>query len=770
MPTVQPGRWFLVGLCALSTLGCPSGVTAFVKLAVVRAGSGSGTVTGGAINCGATCVADVRSGEMVSLIAMASPGSKFTSWSGCDTVSNATCVVQPNADRIVTVSFDTDASGTGGGSGAAGGDGTAGGMATGGGAATAGGATAGGATAGGATAGGATAGGATAGGATAGGATAGGATAGGATAGGATAGGATAGGATAGGATAGGATAGGATAGGGAGGGTVHYDLAVMRLGPGTGTVMGGPISCGLTCTASIPSGTLVTLTATPGVASGFMAWSGCDTTSGTTCTVVVTSMRSVSVTFSALPTAPLTVAKNGTGSGLVAGGPIDCGATCSALVNAGTMVALNATPDAGSTFGSWASCDLTMGSTCIVTVSVPRTVTATFDAMPVSYPVTVIKAGTGSGTVTGGAINCGTVCATNVPEGTMLTLTATPGAGSTFSSWSGCDSVSGAVCTVNVNAARAVTASFATLTVYTLTVTNAGTGSGTVTGGSINCGVTCIQTAASGTMITLTASPAAGSTFVSWAGCTTSSGAMCTVDLTSNRSVIATFDSTSICTVGQTRCVAGSVSSVETCNGTAWTSGTCGSTELCANGRCRAVCGLTATPAFPSVCMVPIQDGVNNGAWWWSSDTRLSNPANATGAVFSTGMTPASIYSDVTQSWPYYWNLTDNGLASIQFKLAGFMAGRTVYLRYRARRSGVTGIGYPSRYVYVWFNNGNPVDSSASAAHVSYLFTTALTSTTAALNYSATLWNTAGLSITGDGLGHAADLLDVNWLLLEVR
>lgn len=40
-----------------------------------------------------------------------------------------------------------------------------------------------------------------------------------------------------------------------------------------------------------------------------------------------------------------LVVQKSGTGSGTVTGGPIDCGATCSAALAAGTSVTLTATP-----------------------------------------------------------------------------------------------------------------------------------------------------------------------------------------------------------------------------------------------------------------------------------------------------------------------------------------------------------------------------------------------------------------------------------------
>jgi hypothetical protein len=42
-----------------------------------------------------------------------------------------------------------------------------------------------------------------------------------------------------------------------------------------------------------------------------------------------------------------------------------------------------------------------------------------------------------------------------------VVVLTATPALLSTFSGWSGCDSVSGTQCTVTMSRARGVTASF---------------------------------------------------------------------------------------------------------------------------------------------------------------------------------------------------------------------------------------------------------------------------------------------------------------------
>ena len=74
---------------------------------------------------------------------------------------------------------------------------------------------------------------------------------------------------------------------------------------------------------------------------------------------------------------------------------------------------------------------------------------------------LTVNFAGTGSGTVTSSpsGLSCATTCSAHFTSGTV-TLTATSN-GSTFGGWSGCDSMSGQTCTVNLTSDRTVTVTF---------------------------------------------------------------------------------------------------------------------------------------------------------------------------------------------------------------------------------------------------------------------------------------------------------------------
>ncbi len=76
---------------------------------------------------------------------------------------------------------------------------------------------------------------------------------------------------------------------------------------------------------------------------------------------------------------------------------------------------------------------------------------------------LSIAKSGTGAGTVTSSpaGINCGGTCASNFASGQVVTLTATPDSGSSFSGWSGAGCTGTSTCQVTLNANTSVTASF---------------------------------------------------------------------------------------------------------------------------------------------------------------------------------------------------------------------------------------------------------------------------------------------------------------------
>jgi len=329
--------------------------------------------------------------------------------------------------------------------------------------------------------------------------------------------------------------------------------LKAKLAGSGTGTVTSSPagINCGLDCSEEYDEGTPVTLTGAAGANTKPVSWAGCDSVDGENkCHVTMSAAKEVTATF-ALEQRLLTVKKTGTGTGKVTSSPagIDCGATCSASFDHGTEVTLEAKADAGSEFKGWSGACSGTG-TCKVTMTAAKEVTATFDEEPkgTSFPLTVVVEGSGSGTVTSdkGAISCNPFCTDEYEAGTKVVLTATAAPGSVFYSWKYCDSggVNGRQCTVTVDKAKTVKATF--ITTHDLEVSRVGSGLGKVQSspGGILCLANCSDTTAAfkeGTEVTLKQTPAKHFHFVEWSGDCSGSGA-CQVSIGEDHEVSAKF------------------------------------------------------------------------------------------------------------------------------------------------------------------------------------------------------------------------------------
>ncbi|CAK0750061.1 conserved hypothetical protein [Gammaproteobacteria bacterium] len=160
------------------------------------------------------------------------------------------------------------------------------------------------------------------------------------------------------------------------------------------------------------------------------------------------------------------------------------------------------------------------------------------------AFNLNIAKLGTGSGTVISNpaGIDCGTDCNEDYANGTNVTLTATPAAGSSFAGWSGggCSGTA-STCVVTVNAATTVTATF-NPALYSLNVVKSGNGTVISTPLGINCGTDCSENYTPGASVTLKATPSTGSIFTKWSGGCTGTSTSCVVTMNADKTTTASF------------------------------------------------------------------------------------------------------------------------------------------------------------------------------------------------------------------------------------
>ena len=157
----------------------------------------------------------------------------------------------------------------------------------------------------------------------------------------------------------------------------------------------------------------------------------------------------------------PLGVTLGGNGSGSVISdvAGIACPDDCTEAYADGTDVTLSAAADPGSTFLGWAGACSGTGA-CVVDMTFARSVVATFQRS--EHPLTVQVGGEGTVTSSPAGIVCPGDCDELYPDGTLVTLTATPGAGSTLGTWAGNCSGDAPTCVLGMTASRAATVIFA--------------------------------------------------------------------------------------------------------------------------------------------------------------------------------------------------------------------------------------------------------------------------------------------------------------------
>jgi len=231
-----------------------------------------------------------------------------------------------------------------------------------------------------------------------------------------------------------------------------YYNLEVDLAGEGQGSVLSSPmgIDCdqgGGDCTEIFDINTVVTLTASAAAGSTLAGWGGDCSGSDSNCVVTMDMAHSVTATFDLIPTHTLSANLAGDGAGSVISDPsgIDCGeevTDCSAVFYEGDPVTLTASAITGSTFAGWSGSCSGTAPTCVVTMDMTRSVTATFDMAP-TYTLSISLLGEGTGNIGSNpaGIDCGdggTDCIAVFYEGTVITLTATATTGSNFAGWGG--------------------------------------------------------------------------------------------------------------------------------------------------------------------------------------------------------------------------------------------------------------------------------------------------------------------------------------------
>lgn len=216
-----------------------------------------------------------------------------------------------------------------------------------------------------------------------------------------------------------------------------------------------------------------------------------------------------------------------------------------------------------GANTTSYIDSALTAGTTYCYRVSAynaagtsPSSNEACGSTTPASFSLTVSTTGSGAGTVTATGLNCGADCSESYPQGTSVTLTATPTGGSTFTGWSGdADCTDGHV-TMTTN--LTCIASFALVFPPpppspdpVLSIIKIGNGTVTSSSAGIACGNDCAEAYPAGSTVTLTATPDSGAKFTGWSGGGCSGAGSCLVTVNANLSVTATFTQLAVAKIG---------------------------------------------------------------------------------------------------------------------------------------------------------------------------------------------------------------------------
>jgi uncharacterized protein YjiK/Fe-S cluster biogenesis protein NfuA len=322
-----------------------------------------------------------------------------------------------------------------------------------------------------------------------------------------------------------------------------EYTVSVNVEGEGSVASTPSGLDCENSCEQVYTEGTQIDLVATPESGFVFDGWSGACSGTGN-CSFTVNATTSVTANFSEEPIETFTLTVGVSGLGTVTSTPIGitCGSDCTQDFAAQTQVTLQATADEGYTFSLWSGA-CSGASSCTLTMNSVQTVTAIFEQDEVvNNALTVSVDGNGQVTSDPSGIDCGSDCAEEFAEDTIVSLQATPDDGNSFISWSGACS-GDTSCNVTMDAAKSVTALFELdeVATFDLTVTVEGPGRVTSNPSGIDCDTNCSSTYDESTVVSLTAIPDSGFSLDHWEGACSGAN-VCSVTMDSVQSVTAVF------------------------------------------------------------------------------------------------------------------------------------------------------------------------------------------------------------------------------------
>ncbi|MBI4396440.1 MAG: hypothetical protein HY548_05050 [Elusimicrobia bacterium] len=268
---------------------------------------------------------------------------------------------------------------------------------------------------------------------------------------------------------------------------------------------------------------------------------------------------------FSTQSLMALSVSKTGSSGKVVGPNGLDCGSSCVKEYSFGQVVTLSATPlSSNDAFTGWSGAGCSGTGDCQFTMDGDKTVNASFGG---GKKLSVSLSGTSSSsdkiTSSPGGINCTGYdsyynssiygkCSSGFAPGSSVTLTPSTGSYSYqyFMGWSGGGCSGASPCTVLMDGDKSVTATFGSG--YKLTVNKAGTAYSydskvTSAPSGLYCySSSCYANFSPASSVVLTASATASSAyFAGWSGGVCSgTSATCSVSLSADTTVTATFNS----------------------------------------------------------------------------------------------------------------------------------------------------------------------------------------------------------------------------------